>query len=443
MRVALLFGGRSGEHEVSVMSARSVFGALLEGGFDVVCVGITREGHWVFVEAPAAFFEQESVERGCGEVTVDLGPSCYILPDPLRPGIWANGTEVYESVCAQPHDPVHVPEGISAHAPAEAPVCEPAPDQAYQPDRVLECKPAQESPCDAEAGSRALPEDARNPRVAGVRIDIDVVFPVLHGTFGEDGTVQGLLELSGIPYVGSGTLASAICMDKDTTKIVLSKRGIPIVPAITVERWKWQSQRDEVLEEIYARIDFPVFVKPSASGSSLGVSKVKDGSGLPAAIDNAFLYDLKVLVEPAQEGALEIECSVLGNEKPEASIPGQIVPSREFYDYEAKYLDRSTRLVVPAPLEDSLADKVRAAAIDAFRAAGCSGLARVDFFVYPDTGELYVNELNTLPGFTEVSMYPKLWEASGLPYSRLVARLVELALERKRTSHRHVKRVDA
>ena len=267
-----------------------------------------------------------------------------------------------------------------------------------------------------------------------------MVFPVLHGTFGEDGTVQGLLELSGIPYVGSGTLASAICMDKDTTKISFQRDSHRA--GHHVERWKWQSQRDEVLEEIYARIDFPVFVKPSASGSAEGI-KVKDGSGLPAAIDNAFLYDLKVLVEPAQEGALEIECSVLGNEKPEASIPGQIVPSREFYDYEAKYLDRSTRLVVPAPLEDSLADKVRAAAIDAFRAAGCSGLARVDFFVYPDTGELYVNELNTLPGFTEVSMYPKLWEASGLPYSRLVARLVELALERKRTSHRHVKRVDA
>lgn len=391
MRVAVLFGGRSGEHEVSVMSARSLFGALVEGGFDVVCVGITREGHWVFIEEAVGFFDKSSLEEGYGEVTVGLGPSCYILPDPLRPGIWVNGTNVYELSDS--------PEGPGA---------------------------------------------ARGQRTSGgARIDVDVVFPVLHGTFGEDGTVQGLLELAGIPFVGSGTLASAICMDKDTTKMVLSKHEIPIVPAITVERWKWQSQRDEVLEEICAHAAFPVFVKPSASGSSLGVSKVKDGSGLPAAIDNAFLYDLKVLVEPAQEGALEIECSVLGNEKPEASIPGQIVPSREFYDYEAKYLDRSTRLVVPAPLEDSLADKVRAAAIDAFRAAGCSGLARVDFFVYPDTGELYVNELNTLPGFTEVSMYPKLWEASGLPYSRLVARLVELALERKRTSHRHVKRVDA
>jgi len=388
MRVALLLGGRSGEHEVSVMSARSVFGALLEGGFDVVCVGITREGHWVLIEEPEGFFEKSLIEDGCGEVTVGLGPSCYMLPDPLRPGIWVNGTNVYES-----------------------------------------------SGCPERTPGSSAP--------GGARLDVDVVFPVLHGTFGEDGTVQGLLELAGIPFVGSGTLASAICMDKDTTKMVLSKHRIPCVPAVTVERWKWQDQREAVLEEICAQAAFPVFVKPSASGSSLGVSKVKDKSGLPAAIDNAFLYDIKVLMEPSQEGALEIECSVLGNERPVASLPGQIIPSREFYDYEAKYLDRSTRLVIPAPLEDSLLDRVKAAAIDAFRASGCSGLARVDFFVYPDTGELYVNELNTLPGFTEVSMYPKLWEASGLPYSRLVKRLIDLALERKRISHRHVRRVDA
>lgn len=429
MRVALLLGGRSGEHEVSVMSARSVFGALLEGGFDVVCVGITREGHWVFIEEPESFFE-----NGYGEVTVDLGPSCYILPDPLRPGIWVNGFNVYEASDES--------VGVSAES---------VHDDVNAKVHELVHEPVQESMDESVGrvhvsmdGSRVRPEGIRISQVgAGARVDVDVVFPVLHGTFGEDGTVQGLLELSGIPFVGSGTLASAICMDKDTTKMVLSRHGIPCVPAITVERWRWQTQRDALLEEICDQADFPVFVKPSASGSSLGVSKVKDRSGLDSAIDNAFLYDLKALIEPSQEGALEIECSVLGNEKPVASVPGQIIPSREFYDYEAKYLDRSTRLVIPAPLDDALADRVKAVAIDAFRAAGCSGLARVDFFVYPDTGELYVNEINTLPGFTEVSMYPKLWEASGLPYAQLVARLIDLALERKRTSQRHVRRVDA
>ncbi len=362
MLVAVLCGGRSGEHEISVLSCRSVFQSLLDSGFDVILVGITREGQWVFVERPEKLLLNEDPE-----VTADLGPSCYILPDPQKPGIWINGQ----------HN---------------------------------------------ETGN------AENGR----RINIDVVFPVLHGTFGEDGAIQGLLELSGIPYVGSGTLASALCMDKDTAKMVLTNNGVPCVPSITVKRWRWREQRAAVLDEIRSQIKYPVFVKPSASGSSLGVSKVKRSEDLPRAIDDGFLYDLKVLIEPSQEGALEIEFSVLGNDKLMVSVPGQIVPVREFYDYHAKYYDEATKLIIPAPLDEELTRKAQKIVAESFKCTGCSGLARVDLFVKPDTGEIYVNELNTMPGFTDVSMYPKLWEASGLPYSQLVSKLVELAIGRQK-----------
>ncbi len=365
MRVAVLFGGRSGEHEISVMSASSICKALSESGFDVVAIGITRDGHWICLQDPDSFFKHSHPE-----VTHDLGPLCYILPDPLRPGIWVNGAV----------------EAERSH------------------------------------------------------IRADVVFPVLHGLFGEDGTIQGLLDLSGMPYVGPGTLASAVCMDKDTAKMVLAKHGVPFVPSLTVERWMWRKRREAVLARLASEIEFPVFVKPSGSGSSLGVYKVKEDAGLPVALDNAFLYDLKVLIEPSQEGCIEVECSVLGNDEPEASVAGQIVPSREFYDYEAKYMDEGTRLVIPAPLDERLMEKIRELAVAAFKATGCSGLARVDFFVKPETGEVYVNELNTMPGFTKVSMYPKLWEASGKPYAELVRDLIQLALGRKKMTEKHVYR---
>lgn len=361
--VALLFGGRSGEHEISVLSARSVFGALRAAGFKVVGVGITREGAWVYIGDCEDFFR-----KGFAEVTRGHGCPCFILPDPTRQGIWV--------------------------------------------------------------------ED--NAKL--VKVPVDVVFPALHGLFGEDGTIQGLLEMSGLPFVGAGSLASAICMDKDVTKRVLATHGVPHVPALVIERWVWTKRRDEVLLNLDRLISYPIFVKPSASGSSLGVSKVKRREMLPGALDLAFLYDVKALVEPAKEGFLEVECSVLGNEEPRASVAGQILPSREFYDYEAKYLDESTRLVIPAPLEDALMDKVRKVAVDAFKATGCSGMARVDFFVKPETGEVYVNELNTIPGFTTVSMYPKLWEASGLPYPDLVRTLIDLAFQKKEASWREVRR---
>ncbi len=403
MRVALLCGGRSGEHEVSVLSAKSVYGALLSGGFEVVLVGITKDGQWVFIENPQRFFKD-----GGGEVLPNQGPPCYILPDPSRPGLWINGVQGIKSA---------TDEWFSDSIPMEKRI------------RV-----------DESPKGLGNPGVLGKPAGFGARIEVDVVFPVLHGIFGEDGTIQGLLDLAGIPYVGSRTLASAICMDKDTTKMVLAQNEIPFVPAVAVKRRQWQKRKDTLFERILSNIIFPVFVKPSASGSSLGVSKVKNKGELSKALDSAFLYDLKVLIEPSQEGALEIECSVLGNDEPRASVAGQIIPTREFYDYEAKYLDQSTRLIIPAPLSEALMCKTREIAVESFVATGCSGLARVDLFVVPGTGDVYVNEINTMPGFTEVSMYSKLWEATGMPYVQLVESLVMLALERQRASGKHVGR---
>jgi D-alanine-D-alanine ligase len=274
------------------------------------------------------------------------------------------------------------------------------------------------------------------------RVGVDAVFPVLHGLFGEDGTIQGLLELSGIPYVGAPPLASAICMDKGTTKRLLQTHSVPHVPALSVERYAWRTKGQEVLSALSGIAKFPVFVKPSGSGSSLGVTKVKEMAGMATALNKAFLYDTRALIEPSQEGLLEIECSVLGNDEPVASLAGQILPKREFYDYEAKYLEDTTELLIPAPLEPILMRRVQQVAVDAFKATSCKGMARVDFFVDPKMGEAYVNELNTIPGFTGISMYPKLWGASGLPFPQLVRRLVDLAIERVANEAREVHRVD-
>lgn len=362
-KLALLFGGRSGEHEISIMSARSVQRAALDAGFSVAGVGITRDGQWVFLGDCSSFLDGRHTE-----VTAEAGPPCAILPDPSKKGIW------------------------------------------YR-----------------DGGGRES------------RWDVDVVFPVLHGSYGEDGTIQGLLELSGIPYVGAPPLASAICMDKATTKRILQTWGIPHVPGVAIDRHAWRTQRDAVMKSLLKVTSFPVFVKPSGSGSSLGVSKVKEASFLAAALDDAFLYDTRALVEPSQEGFLEVECSVLGNEEPKASLAGQILPSREFYDYDAKYVDATTKLIIPAPLEPALMKRVQDVSVAAFRATQCRGMARVDFFVDPIRGEAYISELNTIPGFTDISMYPKLWEASGLSYSDLIRSLVELAVERQEGEKREVR----
>jgi D-alanine-D-alanine ligase len=264
---------------------------------------------------------------------------------------------------------------------------------------------------------------------------LDVVFPVLHGTFGEDGTVQGLLELAGIPYVGAGVLASAAGMDKDVMKRLFRDARLPVVDWVTVLRSEWEQAPAQVRKRIEKKIRYPLFVKPANLGSSVGISKVHSARELAAAMVLAARYDRKILVEKAVD-AREIECSVLGNERPQASVPGEVVPVNEFYDYEAKYLKEGSELIIPAKLTSRQTNQVRDLAVRAFQAIDGSGMARVDFLLDRKFAKIFVNEINTIPGFTPISMYPKLWEASGLSYSELIDRLIELALDRHREKSR-------
>jgi D-alanine-D-alanine ligase len=259
---------------------------------------------------------------------------------------------------------------------------------------------------------------------------LDVVFPVMHGPLGEDGTVQGLLELADIAYVGSGVLGSAVGMDKAAMKALFRERQLNIAPYRVFLRKKWRDDPDAVRTECEAAFDYPWFVKPANLGSSVGISKARDGDEFTKAMDDAAQYDRKLIVEAAVEHAREVEVSVLGNDEPVASVVGEILPSHEFYDYESKYLDEATRLIIPAELPESVADEIRRTAVEAFLALDCAGLARVDFLIAAKTLEVYLSEVNTMPGFTSVSMYPKLWEASGLPYPELIDRLIQLAIER-------------
>ena len=279
------------------------------------------------------------------------------------------------------------------------------------------------SPAPAGGALVDLAQPARPPAT------VDVVFPVLHGTFGEDGTVQGLLDLADLPYVGAGVLGSAVGMDKDVQKRLLRDAGIPVVPFLTVTRRQWATTRD-ALQPSVAALGLPLFVKPANLGSSVGITKVKDLAHLPAAVAAALQYDTKVLIEAAID-AREIECAVLGNEAPSASVPGEIRPRADFYSYEAKYIDADgAALLVPAPLSPGERATVQELAVRAFQVLECAGMARVDFFLQRPTGTLYVNEINTIPGFTSISMYPKLWECSGTPYPALITRLIDLAIER-------------
>jgi D-alanine-D-alanine ligase len=354
LRVGVLFGGRSGEHEVSLASAASVIRALDPEKYEAVPIGITKDGRWL-------------VGTGAQKM----------LPEVLKSG---------ERVSLPP-DPT-----AAALVPLE------------------------------QGGGR--------PSVA-----VDVVFPVLHGTFGEDGTVQGLLELAGLPYVGAGVLASAVGMDKDVQKRLFEQAGLPIVPFLAVRRSEWEGERASVLRSIRKKFRFPVFVKPATLGSSVGMTRVKAADELPAALDLAAEFGLKIIVERGVSGR-EIEVSVLGNDDVRASIPGEIVPHREFYDYKAKYLEEGTALVIPAPLTKKQVAAFQDYAVRAFRAIDGAGMARCDFFLERRTGKIFVNELNTIPGFTAISMYPKLWEASGLPYPELIDRLIKLALELHREKAR-------
>jgi D-alanine-D-alanine ligase len=354
LKIAVIFGGRSGEHEVSLMSARSVLGALDQDKYLVTQIGITHEGSWFAGEGVLEAMLSGEVE-GLTPVT--------ILPDPDRRGLLA----------------------IKSSGQGET-----------------------------------LEHYA----------DLDVVIPVLHGSFGEDGTLQGLLEIAGLAYVGAGVLGSSLGMDKGVFKDVMRANGIPVVDALVIPRSKLDADIDTVLSQAEALAPYPLFTKPANMGSSVGISKCRSRSDLLEGMMEAARFDRRILVERGVD-AREIEVSVLGNDAPLASIPGEIEPAAEFYSYDAKYHDDRSKLYIPAPISAELAEEARALAVRAYKAIDCAGMARVDFLMDRKTGDLYLNEVNTIPGFTEISMYPKLWEATGLSYSNLVNRLVELALERK------------
>ena len=377
IRVGVLFGGRSGEHEVSLLSAASVIQAIDKSRFEVIPIGITKEGKWL---------TSAHAERLLSGKVDDHH---------LRAG-----------------DPQATP-GAALLAKGEAVLVPPVP---------------------AADRTAIVPFETDAAGHHATSIDIDVIFPVLHGTFGEDGTIQGLFELANIPYVGAGVLGSAAGMDKDVMKSLFKMAGLPIVKHVTVLRSAWEREPKKVKKLVEAKLKYPVFVKPANLGSSVGISKAHDGKELCPAIDEAAKFDRKIVIEQGVGGkkhkAREIECSVVGNDDPKASVAGEIVPMKEFYDYNAKYLDPGSALQIPAKISKGMQKQVQELAIRAFQAVDCSALGRVDFLLDPATEKLYVNEINTMPGFTSISMYPKLWEASGLKYSALITRLIELAQER-------------
>jgi D-alanine-D-alanine ligase len=379
LRVGVLFGGRSGEHEVSLLSAASILKAIDRDKFDVVPIGITKEGRWL-----AGGDARNLLDNGVKEA-----------PRQFRAG-----------------DPESTPGARLLH----------------------EGIPTLMAPMPGPQGP------------AGKAID--VVFPVLHGTFGEDGTVQGLFELAGIAYVGAGVLGSAAGMDKAVMKRLFAQAGLPIVKDLTVPRSDWEKSPGKVTKQIEAALKYPLFIKPANLGSSVGISKAHDRKELGPALTLAGKYDRKLVVEqgvggrPRRDGsqakARELEVAVLGNDAPQASVVGEIIPAKEFYDYDAKYLSEGSIPVIPAKLTRAESRRIREMAVEAFRACDLSGLARVDFLMEPDgKRRIYVNEVNTMPGFTQISMYPKLWEATGIPYTELITRLIELALERQQDKNRN------
>jgi D-alanine-D-alanine ligase len=342
LRVGVIYGGRSGEHEVSIASAASIIKHLDRGRYDPVPIHITKEGRWTLAAQPPTAISAADVHK-------------QARTDALQP---------------------------------------------IDPTTFL--------------GSSG----------------IDAVFPVLHGPYGEDGTVQGLLELANVPYVGSGVLGSAVGMDKAAMKTMFAAAGLPIVPHLVAMRREWQREARAITSRVATELTYPVFVKPANLGSSVGISKAKSDAEFTTAMDLALEFDRKIVIEAGVPGAREIECAVLGNDDPQASLPGEIVPSGEFYDYNAKYIDGSSTEIIPAKLPEAHVRDVQRLAVEAFRAVECAGMARVDFLLARDSGEMYLNEVNTIPGFTTISMYPKMWEATGLPYPALLDRLIALAIER-------------
>jgi len=382
LRVGILFGGRSGEHEVSLLSAASVLNAIDRDKYEVVPIGITKDGRWLTAE------HAESLLNG----KLVIEPRHLRAGDPETTSAAAVLTRG-EAVVVPP-EPVHREGGLVP----------------FQTD----------APLFRRASDRA--------------INVDIIFPVLHGTFGEDGTIQGLLELADIPYVGAGVLGSAAGMDKDIMKSLFIAAGLPIVKHVTILRSAWEKDPKQVEKLVGRKLKYPVFVKPANLGSSVGISKAHDRKELGPAIEEAAKYDRKIVIEQGVGGndakAREIECSVLGNDQPTASVPGEIVPCKEFYDYNAKYVDEGSVPIIPAKLTKAQTKRVQELAVAAFKAVDCSGLARVDFLMDPKTRKIFLNEINTMPGFTSISMYPKLWAASGVDYTDLIDRLIQLGLER-------------
>ncbi len=359
LHVAVLFGGRSGEHDVSLMSARSVLSVLDPDKYEVTQIGITREGTWLTGKDVLDKFEGNNL---------DSLEQVVIAPDPTLSGVYVLRDTHYVKIT-----------------------------------------------------------------------DVDVFFPVLHGTFGEDGTIQGLFELADVAYVGAGVVGSSVGMDKGVFKDVMVANNIPVVDTLLVSRAEIEKDMGSVIEKAEALSGYPLFAKPANLGSSVGVTKCNNRSDLQEGLMEAASFDRRVLIQKGIKDVREIEVSVLGNADPVASIPGEILPSREFYSYESKYIDGTSGYDIPAKLPEETLEMIRNYAVRAYKAIDCAGMARVDFFVEKDTNQVYLNELNSLPGFTKISMYPKLWDASGLPYNKLVDRLIELAMERKserdHTSH--------
>ena len=393
LRIGILFGGRSGEHEVSLLSAASVLNAIDKTKYEVVPIGITKDGHWLTAE------HAERLLKG------DAGKSARATHENLRAG-----------------DPEATP-GAAVLASGEAVVVPP-------------------EPAHRESGLAPFQTDASTLRRASDRaINVDVIFPVLHGTFGEDGTIQGLLELADIAYVGAGVLGSAAGMDKDVMKSLFRAAGLPMVRHVTVLRGQFEREPKKVQKLVESKLKYPVFVKPANLGSSVGISKAHDRKELGPAIAEAARFDRKIVIEEGVGGkknkAREIECSVLGNDDPIASVAGEIIPCKEFYDYDAKYLVQGSEGVIPAKITKTEMKTVQKLAIAAFQAVDCKGLARVDFLMDPKSRKIFVNEINTMPGFTAISMYPKMWAASGVSYPELIDRLIKLGLERHEDKKRN------
>jgi D-alanine-D-alanine ligase len=372
LRVGVLYGGRSSEHEVSLASAAAVFAHLDRRRYEPVPIKIEKDGRWALADKP--------------------------------PSMMSAG-EVIEQLRLEAARPVR--EGREVHL-----VAHPGEETILSIDRT------------------ARPKDVDLPSAIVTGLALDAIFPMLHGPYGEDGTIQGLLELANVPYVGSGVLGSALGMDKAVMKVLFAARGLPVCPYRVVMRHEWERQADRIAIELERALKFPMFIKPANLGSSVGISKAKNQQGLRDAVALAAGFDRKIVVEAAVTPARELECGVLGNDEPEASVPGEIIPSREFYDYEAKYIDAESKTVIPAELPKKLAEIVRKLSIEAFKAIDAAGMARVDFLLGGREESLYVNEVNTIPGFTTISMYSKLWAASGVDYPALLDRLIALALER-------------